>query len=71
MKFIARSSTLNDFNAWVQKTQKSPSQLTFASYSNLAKPTKNVAPMYYTFPMSSSSLYNTVIMKYMAPSAQN
>lgn len=71
MNFTARVSAANDFNSWVQQTQKSPQSLTLASYNGLAKPSKNVVPTYYSFPSSSTGLYDTVVMKYMAPTVQN
>ena len=54
MVFTTRASTQADFDAWVASTQKSPSQLTLASYNDLAKPTKNAPPAFYVFPASSA-----------------
>lgn len=65
MKFTAKSSSLADFNAWVQSVKHSKSQLTAATYSQLARPSEDNQPAYYN--STTSSLYDTIVLKYMMP----
>lgn len=68
MKFTARVSDQTDFETWVKALQTSTiDKLTPETYDGLAKPTKNVPPANYLFPVSSEGLYDTVVMKYMTP----
>ena len=69
MTFTAKSSSDSSFNNWVNSVKKMPQALTQASYSKLAQPSQNVAPIYYS--SSTSSLYDTIIDKYMVPPVQS
>ncbi len=66
MKFVAHATSQADFDAWVNTTASSKSQLTLDSYNELAKPSSNVPPTSYSFPAAYDRLYDTVIMKYMS-----
>jgi cytochrome o ubiquinol oxidase subunit 2 len=66
MKFTARSSTETDFNSWVDQVRTSRNSLNQATYSALAKPSKDSPPTFYS--SAQMGLYDTVIMKFMAPS---
>ncbi|SRR6266496_1601780 len=70
MTFTARGSSAHDFDQWVATAQKSSTQLTPISYAELAKPSQNVPAATYSFPSNAAGLYDTVIMKYMAPSGR-
>ena len=65
MDFTARSTTMNDFNKWIQSAQ-SAKQLNQAAYNQLAAPSKNNQPSSYTY--NDNGLYDRIIMKYMMPS---
>ncbi len=64
MKFTVRAVSQDDFDEWTRMVKQSPDVLDNNSYSKLAKPSKNNQLSYYT---SQASLFDTIIMKYMAP----
>lgn len=64
MKFIARSSTQKDFEAWVQKIKQSSKVLDSAEYERLILPSENNSTSYYS--STEGDLYNKIITKYMA-----
>lgn len=66
MKFIAKSTTDDRYESWVQRVKSTGSTLNDNSYTKLAKPSKNNKVQYYT--LGNDKLYDTVIMKYMEPS---
>jgi cytochrome o ubiquinol oxidase subunit II len=62
MKFTARVSSREDFDAWVQSTRWSPEVLNAAEYDKLLKPSEgNPAAFYSEF---EDGLYDKVLMKY-------
>jgi len=65
MDFRVRATPQDEFDSWVQGIQHSNQPLTQTAYQQLAKPSMNVAPAFYTLP--DKGLYDTVVMKYMAP----
>jgi len=65
MTFTATSSSAGDFASWVQSVKKSPNRLTQATYNELAKPSKNNAPAYYS--SADQTLYDTIVLQYMTP----
>jgi cytochrome o ubiquinol oxidase subunit 2 len=65
MYFTARVSTQRDFDKWVKQVQKSPQKLSMNAYNQLAQPSEDVPPEYFSG--VTDGLYNTVIMKYMMP----
>jgi cytochrome o ubiquinol oxidase subunit 2 len=71
MNFIARSSTQQAFDAWVQSVKHSTSVLTMATYSKLAAPSEHNDVSYYS--SEDHNLYDTIVLKYMSPmgGAQN
>lgn len=64
MTFTARSMKQQDFNAWA-KTAQSAKSLDMIEYEKLAKPSTLKEPTTYSIPTSSSTLYDTVVSKYM------
>jgi cytochrome o ubiquinol oxidase subunit II len=63
MKFIARAGSQTDFDQWVAATRQTQNPLGSAEYEELAKPSQNSPPIYYS--SYEDGLYNTIIMKYM------
>ncbi len=62
MKFTARVSTQEDFDAWMRETKQSPVSLDKAEYQKLLKPSENNKPVFYSNP--SPELYNAIVTKY-------
>ena len=62
MRFVARSSSGQDFNTWVQEVRKSPDVLNMAEYQKLALPSEYVPVAYYR--SVEENLYNKIIMKF-------
>ncbi len=65
MKFIAKSTSQERYESWVQRVKSTGSTLDENSYTELAKPSTNNKVQYYM--LSDNKLYDTVIMKYMEP----
>jgi cytochrome o ubiquinol oxidase subunit 2 len=65
MRFIARVSTISDFDAWVTKIKKSNNPLNQKTYTELAKPSEDTLATSYS--SVDSNLYTTIIMKDMRP----
>jgi cytochrome o ubiquinol oxidase subunit 2 len=65
MKFIARSSTSADFEAWTQEVRRTSSNLTMEEYNQLASP--GVPDRAETYVLTETSLYDKIVMKYMMP----
>lgn len=66
MKFIAKSTTEDRYESWIQRVKSTGSVLDENSYAKLAKPSTNNKTQYYI--LGNNKLYDTVIMKYMEPS---
>lgn len=60
MTFVAKSSTLADFESWVALVKQSPLQL---NYEELVKPSANHPVALY--PYIEKNLFHTIVMKYM------
>ncbi|MEO6513371.1 MAG: ubiquinol oxidase subunit II [Candidatus Saccharimonadales bacterium] len=65
MKFMAHASSEAEFNNWVNTTQKVPDTLNATTYDVLARP--NIAAAPFSYNVSDSALYDTIVMKYMMP----
>lgn len=65
MRFTARSSTSTGFENWVQKTKQSNDKLSVDEYEKLSQKSRNNKVKYYS--SVDNGLYDTIIMKYMAP----
>lgn len=65
MRFMAKATYQADFDAWVQKIQRSSHPLDSATYSTLAKPSEDT-PVRYFAPVE-KRLFSDIIMKYMMP----
>jgi cytochrome o ubiquinol oxidase subunit 2 len=68
MNFIAKSTSNDDFNNWVQLVKQTKNSLSISTYDNLAKPTQNDPLAYYS--SSQNGLYDRIVMKYMYPASQ-
>jgi len=69
MKFVARVSSNSTFNSWVVASQHSKQKLGVDEYNTLARPSQNVPASQYA--LKQDDLYDTVLMKYMAPMQDN
>jgi cytochrome o ubiquinol oxidase subunit 2 len=65
MRFTAKSTSAAAFSQWVSSVQQSTVSLNPALYSKLAQPSANVPVASFGSP--AANLYDSVIMKYMAP----
>lgn len=65
MRFIARSSSQQEFDAWVQQVKESASVLTQEGYNQLVEPSENNPVAFYR--VDDETLYEQIIMKYMEP----
>lgn len=63
MTFVVKSSTEEDFEAWVKKVKQSPLQLNDQSYDQLLKPSVNNPVTLYS--NVEKDLFNKIVMKYM------
>ncbi len=65
MKFIAKATSQEEFDQWLQIVQQSPDTLNFNEYEKLAEKSRNNNVAYYS--STEVSLYDKIIMKYMIP----
>lgn len=65
MKFVAKASSQEEFDQWVNEVRQSPITLTQNEYNELAKQSENNPVTYYS--SVAEKLYTTIIMKFMAP----
>lgn len=65
MRFIAKSVSQNEFDTWVTTVKKSPKTLDLKTYKQLAEPSENTPPAFYS--STEDDLYNTIMMQFMAP----
>lgn len=63
MKFKVRSSTQEEFDAWVAAVKEGDVDLTNDEYNKLMQPTKNHPVA--TYASADEDLYDTIVMKYM------
>jgi len=61
MKFVAKSSSEADFNAWVENVKQS----TPLDYTQVAVPSEYAPAAFYSLP--EEGLFNQIVMKYMVP----
>jgi cytochrome o ubiquinol oxidase subunit II len=59
MRFIVKSVPTGDFNRWVEHAQAASAPLDDSSYAELAKPSKNVAPM--TYRLAEPKLFDHIV----------
>lgn len=65
MKFKVKSTSDSEFQKWVNSTKQSDKLLTKPAYQELAEPSANVQPMFFS--NVDAGLYNTVMVRYMDP----
>lgn len=65
MKFVARVSSAEDFDRWVESVEMRPDVLDAAGYESLLKPSEYDSAAYYS--AVEDGLYDTVLMKYTRP----
>lgn len=65
MTFVAKSSTYDDFEKWIESVKDSSEPLTADNYNRLAEPSQ-YAPQAF-FKLSEQGLFDQIIMKYKTP----
>jgi cytochrome o ubiquinol oxidase subunit II len=65
MKFVARATTDESFNQWVQSVKNSGGDLSVAEYNNLVEPSENNPVT--TYSTVQDNLFDNIIMKFMKP----
>ena len=63
MRFKAKAVSQSDFDTWTASVKESPLTLTYDIYKELAKPSEDTPPTFYS--STQEGLYNTIIMKFM------
>jgi cytochrome o ubiquinol oxidase subunit 2 len=63
MKFLAKSTSSDDFATWTAKMKEISSPLTLGSYNALSEPSEDNPPAYYS--TVEDGLYHSIMMKYM------
>lgn len=69
MKFIAKASSVADFDAWMQRVLGFGNTLDVAEYNRLAAPSENNPAAFYA--SIEENLFNEIIMKFTVPSGGN
>ncbi len=65
MHFVARVSSQQDFNKWLNKAKQMPNSLTLTEYNKLVEPSEYNRVEYFS--SVKKGLFNQIIMKYMRP----
>ncbi len=68
MNFLTKATSEEDFAAWVESAKVSPNKLTLEEYNKLVAPSENNPEEVYV--LQEETLYDQIIMKYMAPSRE-
>lgn len=63
MTFVAKASSQEEFDAWVQAAKQSSNDLTLSEYHQLAEPSENNPVALYV--LKDESLFEGIVMKYM------
>ena len=69
MKFVAKASSDEEFNNWVNEVRKSTNKLTVDEYQILVKPSHKNPVVYYS--SVREKLYDSIIMKFMMPGMED
>jgi cytochrome o ubiquinol oxidase subunit 2 len=69
MNFAVKATSRTDFDNWVKAAQVSPNVLGATEYDTLAKKSKDNPPIAYI--LTKADLYDTIVMKYMAPATDS
>jgi hypothetical protein len=64
-----KATSRTDFDNWVKAAQASPNVLGATEYDTLAKKSKDNPPIAYI--LTKADLYDTIVMKYMAPATDS
>lgn len=68
MHFTAKAASQSDFEQWVNKVKKTPTQLTADKYNQLSQPSENQPVSVFNSAMP--NLFDAVMLKYMEPNYQ-
>lgn len=63
MRFTINAGSTDDFNNWLDTAKQSNKRLSYATYSDLAKPSNDTNTIAYS--SVDNDLYDTIVMKYM------
>ncbi|MFA5996890.1 MAG: ubiquinol oxidase subunit II [Candidatus Paceibacterota bacterium] len=69
MKFIAKATSQEEFNSWVEQVRLSPVALSQNEYNALSKQSKDNSVAFYSSP--DRDLYDNIIMKFMMPASEH
>lgn len=65
MHFIAKASSTEDYNHWLESAKKSSKELDLKEYDKIASPSKDNPPEIYK--LKDENLFDKILMKYMHP----
>jgi heme/copper-type cytochrome/quinol oxidase subunit 2 len=68
MKFVARSMTSSNFDAWIDNEKKSKNIMNESTYQKLIAPTINDSEK--TYRLDDQDIYKNAVLKYMKPMTQ-
>ncbi len=68
MRFVAKSTTQEDFDNWVKQVRQSPTKLDSNEYNQLARPSENNPVALYSDVQN--DLFHFILMKFMMPSPE-
>lgn len=68
MRFVAKSSSDQDFKNWVSSIKSSPTALSTAEYAKLSVPSKDVPASFYS--NVENDLYQTILLKFNLPAPE-
>ena len=68
MRFVAKSSSDQDFKNWVNTIKTSPTALSTAEYTKLSVPSKDVPASYYS--NVENDLYQIILLKFNLPTGE-
>jgi cytochrome o ubiquinol oxidase subunit 2 len=69
MTFVAKSTSQDDFNTWVQSIKQTSGIFDLASYTALSQPSQNNPVASYS--SVNGDLFNSILMKFMNPSTSS
>jgi len=67
MRFVAKSTTAQDFDSWVRSVKQTRNTLALADFDKLAEPSQNNPRTFYS--SFDQNLFHSVMAKYMPPTA--
>lgn len=68
MRFIAKATSREEFDMWIESVRGLQSTLDFNRYTDLARPSENTPVTYYA--STDDNLYNKIMMKFITSTSQ-